>query len=232
MGQVNSNPCGNNFSTREYRSCMNTRAADYDWKIEKGTIEGVYDNFPKYYEGVLRDAYAEGRPKALKEYEDSLKTQLDETKKVYEQQYQETVASYQKAIEDYVSKGKQSCDEIKNSPEFKQKQQEVVDLKNKQAEQSVALQKMNFENVHRTEINRALNKIIPGANGCDISTAEKQEEETKNNIEEDVAEEQDEQDQAEGGGLPEVVYNINKRYIMHNQEQSPLSKMNKIYRKK
>lgn len=236
MGAANSNPCGKRYSTSEYTRCMDKRAGDFDWNIERQSIETIYDNFPKMYEASLSEAYAKARADNLREYEKQLQEQLKETKKAYEDQYQETVKSYQDALNDFATKGKTTCDDIKNTPEYKQKQQEIVDLKNKQADQSKAIQKMNFENLHRDEINKALRKLVPGASGCDNTVEEMEQERIRDDIEEEEADEEEELDEADGdkdgGNMPEIVYQINKRYIMHNQDDSPLKQMNKKYRKK
>jgi hypothetical protein len=236
QSQSNTNPCGKRYSSQEYANCMERRAADYDWNIEKQSIESIYDNFPKMYEASLSEAYSKARAENLKEYEKELQKQLDETKKTYEEQFQETAKSYQDALNDFATKGKQTCDDIKNSPEYKQKQQEIVDLKNKQADAGKAIQQMNFENVHRDEINKALKKIVPGASGCDNTVEEMEQKRVREDIEEEEADDADEIDEAdgdrEGGNIPEVVYEINRRYIMHNQDDSPLKKMDKKYRKK
>jgi hypothetical protein len=229
MGNDNSKTkCGWPMDYHKIKSCQQEEKADCDWSVEQPAIVNYYKNVPN----LLKVAYQKIFEDAKKDYEEQLKKGLDDYKKISEEQFQTTVKEYQKALDEYATKGSKSCDEIKNSPEYKQKLQETADLKQKQIEETNTLEKMNYENLHRDEINKALRSVIPGLNGCESTMAEEQELKNQANIEDDAAEEAKE---IEGGNISEKIYNINKRFIMHNFDESPIritkKKKNKKYNK-
>jgi hypothetical protein len=230
---------------------------------EASLLDALYRDRSKDIESYMNQLRS-GLKDYIKLYED----QYDETLKEYQNQYTQNLKAYQDSIDEFVKNGSKSCDDITSSPEFKQKQQDVkqkqqdlvekqqdliqkqqdlkqreqalADLKIKQSADAKALQKMNFENLHKDEVDKALRKLALGDKNCDMNTAEYQDQLNQDNIEDDVEEEfdedygleeegeEDEDEDMDGGNMPEIVYQINKNYVMHNKDESPLKKIKNI----
>ena len=225
MGNDNSKSKCLSMAYHRQPVCQRDEKAECDWDAEQGVINEYFKNLPTLIETEYLKLFTTTRNNYLNQLQEEVSGYI----KASEDQYKAAVDSYQQALNDFAHKGYQACDDIKNSPEYKQKVQETEDLKKKQVEESEALQKMNFENLHREEIDRALRKLIPGENGCDFNAIDKEREKKKLQIEQEVAEEEGED--IEGGNLPETIYKINKRYILHTIEESPLDKIRKVKKK-
>ena len=218
--------CGFPLAHHKRASCQAQEKADCDWNdYESKVIPAYYAAIPELLTRKYRELFETTERDYIKQQNEF----LPDYEKTSQDQFDTYVDMLQKELDEYALKGARTCDEIMNSPEYKQKLQETIDLKKKQIEDSEALRKMNFENLNRDEINKALRQIIPGINSCESTMAGELELEKQADIEEEDGEEEEEM---EGGNLSKTMYNINKRFIMHNIDESPIKNYkNKKYYK-
>jgi len=172
-------------------------------------VKSVYENDLKRYSEVIENY--------KKEFEATEKKQIDD----YEEQINNLIKQFEddekKELESYKKEIK------KNRSTAATKKRE--DLQKRKVEEDETLRDMDQENLHRREINGLLRKVKTGDN-CDSNAVDELEEEHIQNINDDVADEFDDSVIA-GGSIRDDVYMINRRFIMHNQDEIPSIRKNK-----
>jgi len=162
-----------------------------------------------------KSAAKQERDARLKAESDKLKAENDKQIKDYEDAVNKNIGDKKKTFEDL------------NAEE-----------KKKEQERDKMLNDMYFENQHRGEINKELNKLRLGENACDSNYPDELEELQRQEIEDDIEDEMELQDEMEGGNLQRQLYLLNRRFIKHNSDERRLpvmsnaSKKNKKYKYK